>query len=30
MNGYVCIPADQVQYNLRFYNEYLKKKANCQ
>jgi hypothetical protein len=29
MNGYVCLPTDQVQYNLRFYNEYLKRKANC-
>ena len=29
MNGYVCLPVDQVQYNLRFYNEYLKQKANC-
>jgi hypothetical protein len=30
MNGYVCLPVDQVQYNLRFYNDYLKRKANCQ
>lgn len=30
MQGYVCLPADQVQYNFRYYNEYLKKKANCQ
>lgn len=30
MTGFVCLPADQVQYNLRFYNDYLKKKANCQ
>ncbi len=30
MQGYVCLPADQVQYNLRYYNEYLKQKAKCQ
>lgn len=30
MQGYVCLPADQVQYNIRYYNEYLKQKANCQ
>jgi hypothetical protein len=30
MNGYVCLSADQVQYNLRYYNDFLKRKANCQ
>lgn len=30
MNGFVCLPVDQVQYNLRYYNEYEKRKANCQ
>jgi hypothetical protein len=29
MNGYICLPTDQAQYNFRFYNEYLKRKANC-
>lgn len=30
MNGMICLPVDQAQYNFRFYNEYLKRKANCQ
>lgn len=30
MNGFICLPVNQAQYNLRFYNEYLKRKANCQ
>jgi len=29
MQGWVCLPTDQVQYNLRYYNNYLKQKANC-
>ncbi len=29
MNGWVCIPPDQVQYNLNYYNNYIKQKANC-
>ena len=29
MNGYVAIPASEVQYDLRIYNEDLKRKANC-
>ena len=29
MNGYVCLPVDQVQYNFRYYDAYLKRKANC-
>lgn len=30
MSGYVCLSPDQVQYNLRYYNEFLKQQANCQ
>ena len=30
MAGYICIPPDQFQYNIRFYNEFKKNKANCQ
>lgn len=29
MNGYICLPIDEVQEALRYYNEYLRKKANC-
>ena len=30
MQGYVCLPPDQFQYNKRYFDEYMKKKANCQ
>lgn len=29
MNGYVCVPADQAQEMLKYYDEYLYRKANC-
>lgn len=29
MQGFICIPPDQYQYNLRYYQNYLKQKANC-
>ena len=29
MNGYVCLPASEVQYNLKYYNEYSREQAHC-
>jgi hypothetical protein len=30
MNGYICLPVDQAQYNIRYYDEYIKQQAHCQ
>lgn len=30
MAGFICIPPDQFQYNKRYFDEYMKQKANCQ
>lgn len=29
MNEYVCFRPEEVQYNLKYYNAYIKKNANC-
>jgi len=29
MNGYVCFETSEVQANLRYYNEFLRKRASC-
>ena len=30
MSGHVCFPTDQAQEMIRYYNEYLRRKADCQ
>jgi hypothetical protein len=30
MSGHICLPTEQVQEILRYYNDYVRKQQNCQ